>query len=1334
MFIFRTVKRKREIFAVLLFFICIPAYSVDLPLNFRRISIQHGLSQNTVIDVTQDTNGYIWIGTEDGLNKYDSYDFTVYRHQEGDPATIAGNKITSVDMDSDGVLWVGTTRGLSRYNSDTDDFSNFPYKDEDIQIYDIEESADGNLVLTTQVGLLTFDRHAEEFRLENGRTELTALCRYGNDMLVGSKSGLYLYSAARKDLTAIVPEMGGSNICDIDYIQGEGCWIATFGDGIFRLDDNLEVTAHLCRATSASKGLLSDNIRVVTTDYEGRLWIGSIDGLFIYYPKQNVFERYSYIPDDITSIGHNSIRSIFMDSQRGIWIGSFYGGLSYYHPQLSRFVNLRYHTGENALNDNNVTYIARDGSSSDLWVGTNDRGLSYYDSERKVFRNLSDIGLLSNNVKCIYPDPSGEIYIGTHAGGLSCLDRQSMRVRNYTINPESMLFNSCYSILDEGNGTLMLGALNGLYLFEKRTGKILPHPLLAEIPQLNGEDVYYLMKDSEGQLWICTNRGLYSYDYATGNAGVYETVRTGDGAVMTNVRMLTIAEASTGTLWIGSDHGLLEFDKESGTFRHYQVRDGLANDVVNGILEDFFNRLWLSTNKGITCFDPADKSFKNYNPLIWSDNCQFMPCASCMDKNGLMYFGSVNGIIYFNPADLTDNPYSPQPMITGITVFNRETTEDDDVVFTKSNGVDTSVRFPSKNSVFSIKYTVINPISNSSNRFSYTLKNFDDYWYETDKREVSYSNLPPGKYVFMVKSCNNDGVWSRDITSFPIHITPMWYQTLSFRILLAAIIVWIVILVIRSYVEHADKKRIYALSQEKIRFYINLSHELKTPLTLILSPVEELKRCNIENRYIATRIDMIRRNTSRLLYMVNQMLEFRKAETGMLKLRIEVADVDEIAAGIFSLFEPVALDRNIDYILKSGTGPMLLPIDRMFMERILSNLLSNAFKFVPDNGMIKVSISCDDRILTLSVKDNGPGIPKEKQEKIFERFYKADESASGTGIGLSFVRNLVELHHGKIRVQSNEGEGCEFIVTLPARLKDYSETEMAGKDAAYKEPVHRQTDYIKYLEDTMEKDSEPDIQDQEEAAEGKTVMIVEDNGDIRKYLAEAFSGQYNVLTAANGKEALNLLNKEVPDIIITDLMMPVMDGLQLLHSIKSNLKTSHIPVIVLTAKDSLDDQLKGMETGADDYLSKPFSIELLKAKMDNIFKAHKRLLSHYYATVDFEPEQLTQNTVDADFLTRAAEIVDKNLTNENFSIEDLSSELCVSRSTLHLKMKAITGDSPSAFVRKMRLTKACKLLVEHKYSVTEISEMVGFSSPSYFATLFRKHVGCMPSDYVKLKA
>lgn len=1331
---------RHTFFTLLLLLATSPLFGA---IEFRTLSVNDGLSQSTVLAIAQDPLGRIWMGTQDGLNCYDGYSFRVYRPVEGDPQSLDDNAISAL-LSEGRYLWIGTSSGLSCYDASTQRFENFRLDGYRMQVSDIARQGDGNLLLATDLGIVLFDRRSRrlEIRTYLKGISVHTICPSPDGFLVGTSDGVYTYSSTYGNAICVLPQMARFDVASIVAADG-GYWVATHGNGLYRLDTHLQVVERYSAARNP--GLVSDYIRVLRRDSEGRLWIGTFDGLSILDPRTGRFDKYVYTSRP-GSLSHNSIRAIFIDSQRGVWLGTYYGGVSYYHPLARRFGVLSHDPARNSLGDNTVSCIVEDPSAESLWIGTNDDGVNRYDRRTGRFEefNVASGSLLSNNVKCILPDGPDRLWIGTHAGGLTRMETSTRRTRHYPVNASIPINNSCYALLKDDDGMLWVGTLNGLLLFDPATGRFRPHPCADLEPRLGTLPVTTLFRDSQQRVWIGTQAGLYRWDPDQRRVIACDltTAETEFAPPrLQEVVIMSVTEDSHHDIWIGTRQGLYRFRSKMPGFRRYAVADGLPNDVVYGILEDELSRLWISTNAGLACFDIQKETFRNYTLRDGLANNQFNPYAYCRSRDGAFWFGGLGGITWFRPHELVDNPFAPVARITDVVVTDAE---GDRRVRIERDSVGQVVRaaFPSIRNIFTIQFVAVNPLAGGRNTFACKLEGFNTRWYETSHLEANYSNLKPGHYLFRVRAANNDGRWSDEVATVAIRVLPMWWQTLAARLLwvllalgavggVIAAIAGRMRMKVQLQMERLEKESIEELSQEKIRFYINLSHELRTPLTLILSPLQEIRDHGTSDKYVASRLDYIRRNSLKLLHIVNQMLDYRKAELGVFRMRVALQDVDAIVAEVFSLFEEAAQNRDMDYILSSDLKGEALPVDRMFLEMMLTNLLSNAFKFTPNGGIIRVTLQRGEGCFRIQVRDNGIGITREQQAHVFERFYQGDESSSGSGIGLSIVQRIVELHQGSVTLNSEPGRFTEFTITLSDDLESYP-VEKRARENDIRGSIIR--DAGKSLPEAWLGDGGSPLPAEETDAQTRgTILVAEADVEVARYVADYFRKHYRVVTVSDGNEALEQLKSLEPDLIIADRMLPGIDGLKLCQTVKQNIRTCHIPVVMLAPEGGLEEQITGIEAGADSYLPMPLSITLLAAKVQNLLKARYRMRHHYSDDAEIDPDKITSNSMDGEFLKKAIRIVEENLDNEEFSSNDFSKALCMSRSNLHLKMKSITGESATKFIRKIRFNRACQLLLERKYSIAEISSMVGFNSPSYFATSFKKHVGCLPTEYVRAR-
>ncbi len=1347
---------KLKKIVIYLFFLCLGMHSAfsETPeqITFSYISINEGLSQSTVFSIDQDKRGNMWFATYDGVNKYDGYAFTVYQHNEDDPNSIANDISRIVKTDSQGRVWIGTRDGLSRYDEEKDIFQNFFYEKngKHLQVNGIEEISPEQLLISTPEGLIMFDIKESKFIDDSFSTAMhktiaSTLYRQDDQIYIGtSTDGLYTYSITQKTFEKVIPILGTKQIQAILQQSPTRIWVATEGAGLFLINPKTKEIKNYLHSPSNPKSISSNYIRSLAMDSQNRLWIGTFNDLNIYHEGTDSFASYSSNPVENGSLSQRSVRSIFMDSQGGMWLGTYFGGLNYYHPIRNRFKNIRNIPYKNSLSDNVVSCIVED-KDKNLWIGTNDGGLNLYNPITQRFTSYtlqedeSARGIGSNNIKAVYVDEKKSlVYIGTHAGGLSILHRNSGQVENFNQRNSQLVNENVYAILPDGEGNLWLGTLSALVRFNPEQQSFTTIEKEKDGTPVVSKQITTLFRDSHKRLWIGGEEGLSVFK----QEGL--DIQKASILPVSNVTKLftnCIYEASNGVIWVGTREGFYCFNEKDKQIKRYNTTNGLPNNVVYGILEDSFGRLWLSTNRGISCFNPETEKFRNFTESDGLQSNQFNTASYCRTSVGQMYFGGINGITTFRPELLLDNPYTPPVVITKLQLFNKVVRPDDETgILTKNISETKSITLKSWQTAFSIEFVVSNYISGQHNTFAYKLEGYDKEWYYlTDSRTVSYSNLPQGTYQFLVKAANSDGKWNPIPTALEIIVLPIWYKTWWALLIFFATFAGFITFVFRFFwmrksmeaqleIERRDKEHQEEINQMKMRFFINISHELRTPLTLILTPLQEIIN-KISDRWTRNQLEYIQRNANRLLHLVNQLMDYRRAELGVFELKAKKGNAHQLIQDNFLFYDKLARHKKITYTLHSELEDKEVLFDANYLELIVNNLLSNAFKYTESGQSITVTLKEENGWLLLQVSDTGIGIPINKQGKIFERFYQIESEHVGSGIGLSLVQRLIELHHGRIELDSEENKGSTFSVYLPQDLSVYKPSELASNDEQNEEEqVYSTNSKAMYFIDTEKVENES-----VESGDKKrgTILIVEDNNEIRRYLSNGLADLFNTLEAGNGEEALEKLKDNEVDVIVTDVMMPVMDGIKLCKNVKQNIRTCHIPVIILSAKTDIKDQMEGLQMGADDYIPKPFSLAILTTKIQNMMRTRRRMLDKYAKSLEVEPEKITFNAMDEALLKRAMTIVEKNMDNIEFSTDEFAREMNMSRSNLHLKLKAITGESTIDFIRKIRFNEAAKLLKDGRYTVAEVSTMVGFNTPSYFATSFKKYFGCLPTEYIK---
>lgn len=1324
-------------------------YSVK-DIRFTHIGLKQGLSHSTVFAIDQDHEGNLWFATYDGVNKYNGYEFTVYRHNYMDSTSIACDITRSLAVDGEGRVWVGTREGLSLYNHKKNNFSNYTYQKngKNVTVTGIVPLPKNHLMVGTTGGILLFDVQHRRFLADTLSAALhalqpTTLTYTDNRIYIGVAGGVYVYSLTQDTLEHLLTLPHDIQPHAILCQMHTRLWIGTEGGGLYFYD--IRTGDKKNYQYGDTPGLRSNYVRSLALDSENRLWIGTYSGLSIYDEGQDSFHSIISSTNDEGSLSQNSVRCIFKDSQGGMWLGTYWGGLNYYHPLCDRFRHIRHIPSLNSLSDDVISCIVED-HKHDLWIGTSDGGLNHYDSSTDTYTNYLfhearyNAEVPFRDIKAVYVDESHDkVYVGAHAFGLMILDRTTGHHKFLTRTNSNLPTNNIYSILPDTNNCMLIGTLEHLLSFDLKQGAftiidndVHGHPLPSD-PRL-------LYRDSHQRLWIGGETGCAVY-YQKSTRLTPATDCTIDHTLRQSF-INCFYESASGTIWVGTRNGLFALQTDTTThIRHFTTNDGLPSNVIYGILEDAYRRLWISTNQGLSCLQPESGRFRNFTEADGLQSNQFNVNSCCRLKDGSMLFGGINGITLFRPETLVDNPYTPRPVINKFFVFNREVLPDDNTGILKESIDNVShITLASSQNSFAISFVVSNYIAGQHNTFSYRMNGYDKEWYTCeDTGPVSYSNLPAGHYTFYVKAANNDGKWNNEAAILHIRILPVWYRTWWAYTLFTLACIGVIAGIIRYFLlrknmqteilmERLDKEKREEINQMTIRFYINISHELRTPLTLIIAPLQELL-ARVTGHWEREHLQYIYRNARRLLHLVNQLMDYRRAELGIFKLTPVWANAYRRVESCFLNYENMAKRKDIDYNFYSELQDEKELFDGNYLDLIVNNLLSNAFKYTEEGESITVKLYKENEDLVLQVADTGIGIPKEKQAKIFDRFYQIDNTHAGSGIGLSLIQKLVESHHGRITLDSEPGKGSVFTVFLPQNESAYTAEELAGHTAGDDEPrVYSTNAHETYIEEELTDNEETEAEDKTKRG---TVLVVEDNEELRHYIVNGLSAHFNLLKAENGQKALEILKDHEVDLIVTDVMMPVMDGVKFCKLVKQNLRTCHIPVYMLSARTDLHSQLQGLQVGADDYIPKPFSIEVLEAKILNVLRTRYRNFERYSSTTEIEPQKITNNALDEELLKRAIAVVEKNIDNVDFSTEQFAREMHMSRSNLHLKLKAITGKSAIDFIYKIRFNRACQLLKEGKYSVSEISYMVGYNTPSYFAARFKKYIGCLPTEYAR---
>ena len=1311
---------------------------------FRTISVDKGLSQSSVFAIQQDTLGFIWIGTQDGLNRYDSKGFKVYRPIKNVKNSLQSYYIRSLFTDHKGQLWVGGNQGISVYNYNTDSFTNYqlPRSIGEWYISSITEDHQHKIWATSITGeVFVLAREAQNFttiKFNASSHEIKKIAYVGvwqKQILLGTDVGLFKLKPNTHQLVKIDLNGKSPYINDV-HVDGKKLWVATEGEGVIQYNAaNGQISSLLHSAGINS--IADNNIRCIGKDTEGNIWMGTFKGLSIFNPANTSFTNYYHQISQPYTISQNSVRCFFKDKQNGIWLGTYYGGLNYYHKNDIKFNLLSQNSGKPSLNDEVIGVIKQD-AKGNFWIGSNDKGLNYWNKNANTITYYSNSennanSLSSNNIKAIEFDDNGNVLIGTHNGGLNLLNPNSgavQRFRHDENNPNTIAGDLVYSLLKDAKGRIWVGTRSGLDQFHPET-KTFTHIHLDKAGKRpTSDDITFLFEDSKHRIWIGTTNGVtlfYPDTMLFGNIG--------HGKLSDDI-VNCITEDQKHRIWIGTREGLRLYDETQESFISFHARKDFVKETIYGIIPDDDGNLWISTNSGLIKFNPDKGSVQTFDESDGLQNKQFNDYAFCKAKDGMLLFGGIKGISYFYPSKIKQQALPLKLSFTGLEVLNKNVAVNDETDILEEH-IDQAndLEIGPEYKQFSIFFNTFNYISSNRTYYYYKLEGVDKDWQRTDELKVSYSNLPAGKYNFQIKAIGPNGETSA-IRSIKITMLPPWYKTLWFSFLLLAIVsgaIYIGFEIIKGRIravqqlklERIDKERVNYINQVKMDFFTNVSHELRTPLTLILAPLEELLKMPFADKISKKKHELMFINAKRLYNLVDQLFEFRKTEMGTRQLKVGKSDIVNFTQEIFESFKPLSEKNNIQYSYHTEEPQVVLYFDKDAMEKILFNLLSNAFKYTKAGQSIHVELVKKNDTVQIQVTDTGVGISEEDLSKVFDRFYQVNnrEMNLGSGVGLAFTKRLVELHHGEIQAESAMQKGSTFTVTIPTSDQVYSNDQQV-EESAY--------DLSIISDNELETDDSllPEENEVTERDQPIKLLIVDDNKEILDYLQDYFSKIYDVTVAYDGQMALDLLEIQPFDLIISDVMMPELDGLHFCKKVKQNINTSHIPLMLLTARNETSQQIKGLEMGADDYITKPFSTPLLAAKITNLLRSRKRLKEYYSVGKEMVPENIAFNTLDEEFLKQAIQIVEDHLADSEFSVDQFSKEIGMSRSNLYLKLKAITGESAMDFIKRIRFKKAVELMQSKRYTIAQITYMCGFNSPSYFSTAFKQHYGCMPSEYL----
>jgi len=1346
---------KKSLCYFLFIFLSVHCFSQSSLYRLKNITTVNGLSQSSVIAIHQDLKGQMWFGTRDGLNRYDGSTISVFRNNPKDSLSICNNDILSIEGDKSGNLWVGTYNGLNCYNPVSNVFKHYFHGNSantlcNNTIWNIKE-INNEIWIATAGGLSIFNKSTQKFTSvsHNSKNSSSLSNNFVLSIYKTKKGAIWVGTAkglcqliSRKGDSFVFKEFFTSNnerlyVQDIKEDKNGNLCVATKQHGLLKLDSKSN------KLIPFSQNLTDSDVRSIDFDKNDVAWVGTYEGLFTIQNSGNVIKVYNN-PDKKLSFG--KIKSVFTDRKGSVWIGSYYNGISFWDESNNNFTNINQNSGLSALSYDVVSSLAS--NSNSIYIGTEGGGITVLDSKTGVTSKI--IGLAVNNVKSLYLSNAGILWIGTFTEGIAAYDTKSKRFVNELINPnlKSILKESGVYVIKKGRkeGVLWIGTFGkGLIRYDSN----------LKTYQMIGNDNYFdnfltnnrvrtLLIDKKDNLWIGTQSGLNVINLNDFDNNTYHIKHYFfDNKLLSGDDILSLYQDKSNRIWVGTKaKGLYVYN--GSNFNKINIKkDDFEVTSIHSLSEDDNSNLWMSTNFGIIKYNLKTKINFIYDQNEGLVSNEFNDNAFLKIGNNQFYYGGPSGITYFNTKKLPVNQYSPQVLLTDFKIGNKSinvVTENE--LLEKSINYTKSITLSYDKANFTINFAIPNFINSTNNQYSYRLVGLDNEWTTTSSTFATFTIQKSGTYTFEVKGANNDGVWNESPTTLEIVVKPApwksWWAISIYLLLIWAALygfVWIVKskekLRQELLLEYRESERSKEDNNAKLQFFTNISHEFRTPLTLILGPLQQILLNYNGSNEMYKKLLVIESSSNHLLKLINRLMDFRKYETNQFTLEAAEGNIVKYVKEIFLSFTEYAKDGGYKYTFESVDDEIVVYFDRLKLERVFYNLISNAFRYTPKGGEINVRIRKEKKEVIIEVDDNGVGIPEIYVDKIFDLFFEIPTNNEvqvnynkGTGIGLSIVKNIVNLHKGVISVVNKPTNGVVFKVVMKLGSNHLTDEEII-KDFKISDDVAQ---YEVQLDNISNVDQE-DINDIEVSEEKLTVLIVEDHKVLRSFMKNLLKKDYNVIVAENGAIGLKKALKFIPDLIVSDVIMPEMVGTELCAKIKENIKTSHIPVILLTSRSSLIYKIEGLESGADDYISKPFDLTEFKLRIKNLLVSKQRLKAKFSSEDSFTPSEIAVSSLDEQLLKKAFKVVEDNISNEQFDIPFFCAELGVSRTMLFTKIKAWTNFTPNEFIHEIRMKRAAQLLEQNKINISQISYKVGFNNPKYFSKCFQKKFGETPSQY-----
>ncbi|MCX6237385.1 MAG: response regulator [Bacteroidia bacterium] len=1340
---------------ILVFSFWNPVFGDADDFKIKKISPEGGFTFDAISSICEDKYGFIWFGSNNGAYRNNSVETLKFINSPDDKTSIPSNFIRSIYLDMKGEIWISTDHGLSVFDYQCECFKRYSFHDAagnpmGLNVAQIFQTADSTYWMVDNAGFAGIDfktgivsYYPLPENIPNDRIRMAVKDKNERIWLGGNIGGIYycdppyqkisFFAQSRtENVFTILPD--GNKIW-IGYDWGGADLFTTQGEFADHFDDNIQ----------GKNKIPSSRVRTIFK-YKNEIWLGTFKGLVRMKDDGiEVIEKEKY-----PGLPSNSIFQIFRDSKNGIWITTWSGGLGYINEWSNNFEHYKRESNNNSLSDNVVSDFAETADGK-IIIATEEGHLNYLDPSNHQFTDvrIKEPNGMVNHIKSLYTDKNGTLWIGTFASGIFFKNKDSRDYQNFGLIDKFK--EQFYDITSSDEGLWFASSMRGLFYYDYKTRQVRRYSSNNSDPEsLSSNQVRTVLDDSKGNIWVGTASGLNKRSKGSDRFVRYFYNPDERNRISSN-NIYTLIEDSKQNIWIGTAGGGVNiYDPNSGEFLQLSKKDGLPGNDIYGILEDNAGVIWMSTENGISAYTPATKNIRNFDYTDGIQGNQFNPGSAFKAKNGELFFGGSNGFTRFDPQQMKENPVTPKVFITGLEINNQTVNQISDPKLIRQSLMTLSY-LELKYNQNSLKFNFVanNFLLPQKNRYKYRLMGYSPDWIEIQKdNKAIFTKIPPGDYVFEVIAANNDGKWNDSPTR--LHLTILYPFWRTFYAYLIYFIITIVVfyflqreLRIRNRLKHSilqekiQRENEEKLHQLKLHFFTNISHEFRTPLTLILSPLSLLKRKMAGQEETMEHLTMIENNANRLTRLVNQILDIRKIELGKMDFQPQPFDIVALCQEVLQCFSLLDNDRKINFHFESDFSSLFISIEPDKIDKMIFNLLSNAMKYTREEGTIQLSIKnpywqpeaiqepyhyaignkIDGEYVTVIVKNEGSGIAPSDLPNIFDRFYQAPGQLSGTGIGLHLCSEYILMHHGQIEVFTGENLGSSFYVRLPVSREEIGK---GIQQAVFHTSLYQEQQIQSLPEETLISKSEKET----------TILVVEDNKEMLRFLKNILSELYHIITASDGNEGLTKVKEFHPDLVLTDVMMPVMNGTEFCHILKTDLDTSHIPVLMLTALSSVENQMQGFETGADDYIVKPFDDRLLTLRIRNLLESRRILRDKFTNSQGEWREAMQTLKPDRELLEKATTILENHLTDMLFTVDTLASALGLSRSTLHRKLKALTNQSATEFMKFVRINKSIKLIESGMTNIDEICFKVGFNSHSYYSMCFKKQLGQTPSEYI----